>query len=753
MKVLNFTTKQIISIFVFIFLMNPLAYCGDDYIEVVGENNPALDIPNINAAISSINENGIIHLIGTFDFDSRYLRIYKPCTIEGETNNLDQPLTELLNGTFGITSGGVTIRNLKFLDNIWGPWVWGASGPAVIIKNNIIDVDGEGIRFEAADCPIEIINNDIIGPAWANLNYSGIIGFSTYSYAGLPIPDNPLVKIIGNKITIPRIGWGMRIGHSAAGLTNCHIEGNTLQSFDGSSSAFGIEVSPYSRNITIINNDLSELTTNVAQVSIAGRNNLAQGNIFGFANGYQDYPYDMPPTTAVLLTSINFHPNWDPPTPTPEPCENNIIMNNDYRECGLPGWDYDQNGELMGGCILLESYQGEEYGHGNEVRYNFIFEIGKFPDGTGEPNEQILENPSTDQDGNQMVYDNRIIYNTAPVIYNIAPAHPIALGSGVTATVAFTDYNLDIAMIDWGDGSEINYGAIIGQTVTWNYIYSSAGVYTVTIQLVDINGTVTEETYRYNVVFDASGGFVTGGGWIDSPEGAYTADPTLTGKANFGFVSKYKKGSTVPTGNTEFQFKAGDLNFNSDLYEWLVIAGPQAKFKGDGQINNFGNYGFMVSAIDGQVNGGGGLDKFRIKIWDKDNNDAVVYDNQLNDAEDAAPMTILGGGSITIHDGKDKGARISDSGIILEGADDLEEILIYPNPVRDIVTLEFNGEFEGENLEIHLYSLTGLEMITESQVFIKQNSVEVDLTKIPAGLYLMLIENENSIFKYKLTKL
>ena len=161
----------------------------------------------------------------------------------------------------------------------------------------------------------------------------------------------------------------------------------------------------------------------------------------------------------------------------------------------------------------------------------------------------------------------------------------------------------------------------------------------------------------------------------------------------------------------------------------------------------------MVSAIDGQVNGGGGLDKFRIKIWDKDNNDAVVYDNQLNDAEDAAPMTILGGGSITIHDGKDKGARIADNGIILEGADDLEEILIYPNPVRDIVTLEFNGEFEGENLEIHLYSLTGLEMITESQVFIKQNSVEVDLTKIPAGLYLMLIENENSIFKYKLTKL
>lgn len=32
----------------------------------------------------------------------------------------------------------------------------------------------------------------------------------------------------------------------------------------------------------------------------------------------------------------------------------------------------------------------------------------------------------------------------------------------------------------------------------------------------------------------------------------------------FGFVSKYKKEATVPTGNTQFQFKAGDLNSNRE---------------------------------------------------------------------------------------------------------------------------------------------------------------------------------------------
>jgi len=79
----------------------------------------------------------------------------------------------------------------------------------------------------------------------------------------------------------------------------------------------------------------------------------------------------------------------------------------------------------------------------------------------------------------------------------------------------------------------------------------------------------------------------------------------LTGKATFGFVSKYIKGKVDPTGNTEFQFKAGDLNFKSTSYEWLVVAGARAQFKGLGTINGTGNYGFMLTAIDGQISGGG----------------------------------------------------------------------------------------------------------------------------------------------------
>src|SRR5205823_5737072 len=152
----------------------------------------------------------------------------------------------------------------------------------------------------------------------------------------------------------------------------------------------------------------------------------------------------------------------------------------------------------------------------------------------------------------------------------------------------------------------------------------------------------------YVVVYDPSAGFVTGGGWIASPAGAYAADPTLTGKANFGFVSKYKKGASTPEVETEFQFQAGSLSFHSSSYEWLVISGARAQFKGSGTINDAGSYGFLLSSIDGDINGGGGKDKFRMKIINKTTN-AIVYDSQMGAADSSAASTVLGGGSIVIH--------------------------------------------------------------------------------------------------------
>lgn len=149
------------------------------------------------------------------------------------------------------------------------------------------------------------------------------------------------------------------------------------------------------------------------------------------------------------------------------------------------------------------------------------------------------------------------------------------------------------------------------------------------------------------VVYDPSAGFVTGGGWIDSPQGAYAPDPSLAGKAAFGFVSKYKKGAEVPEGNTQFAFRIADLNFHSTDYQWLVVARSKAKFKGTGTINGQGSYGFMITATDG---GADGPDTFRIRIWDLTTS-AVLYDNQMGDDQYGEAADAIEGGSIVVHTG------------------------------------------------------------------------------------------------------
>jgi hypothetical protein len=188
--------------------------------------------------------------------------------------------------------------------------------------------------------------------------------------------------------------------------------------------------------------------------------------------------------------------------------------------------------------------------------------------------------------------------------------------------------------------------------VTGSHTYTTDGVFTVTLTVTDKAGAQGVSSFQYVVIYDPSVGFVTGGGWITSPPGAYPANPALTGKANFGFVSKYQKGATVPSGDTQFQFQTAGFDFRSTSYDWLVVAGAKAQYKGSGTVNGSGNDGFMLTAIDGELPGGGGVDKFRIKVWDKANG-TILYDNQSGSSDTADPTTAIGGGDIVIHSGRD----------------------------------------------------------------------------------------------------
>jgi uncharacterized repeat protein (TIGR01451 family) len=190
-------------------------------------------------------------------------------------------------------------------------------------------------------------------------------------------------------------------------------------------------------------------------------------------------------------------------------------------------------------------------------------------------------------------------------------------------------------------------------TVKGTYTFKDPGVYKVTLKVTDNTGLTSwvdtqDDVESIIVVYDPASGYTIGGGWISSPLGALVSDPTMTGKMSFGFNSKFFKGATNPKGESQLDFLIGNFDFNALNYDYLVIDKARAQFRGFGKLNGVSGYDFIVTVIDGSLPGGGGVDKFRIKIWEKTTG-LLVYDNQPGASDAADPITPIGsGGDISI---------------------------------------------------------------------------------------------------------
>ena len=246
--------------------------------------------------------------------------------------------------------------------------------------------------------------------------------------------------------------------------------------------------------------------------------------------------------------------------------------------------------------------------------------------------------------------------NTAPSVTEVSVvSSPISIDGDVEASCIFTDPDANDTHTvdwDWGDGT-VSAGQVDGLSATGSHSYSEPGRYIISCEVIDSYGESDEsQVAGYVVVYNPNGGFVTGGGWVNSPQSAYSYNASLGGKSSYGIVAKYKKGGGTPMGSTEFQFHAGRMNFHSTDYDWLIVNGDRAQYLGSGTINREAGYQFMVTVVDGGKHGG--TDAFRMKIWDESDPENPVYDSQPGDPDDADPITPIGKGSIVIHKEKSK---------------------------------------------------------------------------------------------------
>ncbi len=207
--------------------------------------------------------------------------------------------------------------------------------------------------------------------------------------------DNPPVLVRNNRFEIrypfpeqPTPGVrsvGIQLALWNTGFNNVTLQSNKISG----TTAKGISVNSYCRNILIKENDLSELMTWSAQMSLYGKEMVVQDNVLGFAEQIPGYSY------GIELASVRQHDTL----PMPYPTENCVLARNDYRRTGLPGWSLGDNG-----CIAIQSY-ADLSALGNEVRNNLVSESGMFPPGTGGAKDQIFELKTS----SGLVHDNRIV--------------------------------------------------------------------------------------------------------------------------------------------------------------------------------------------------------------------------------------------------------------------------------------------------------------------------------------------------------
>lgn len=256
--------------------------------------------------------------------------------------------------------------------------------------------------------------------------------------------------------------------------------------------------------------------------------------------------------------------------------------------------------------------------------------------------------------------------------------------------------------------------------LTGSYKFAFAGVYKLQMNLTDQDkltsyANTNDDMEAIVVIYDPNGGYAHGGGYFNSPPGALISDPLASGKVSYGFTANYFKTATYPKGETQFEFKVGEFEFNALNFEYLVVDGAKAQFKGTGKITgNQSGISFIMTVIDGQLDGTG-IDKIRMKIYNK-NTGFVYYDNQpdLGDADN--PSHPVGGQSTIVIGGSDSNTGGGGGGgkpkrslatIVVTQEEATLQATVHPNPSRSDFRLKITSSNKTDMITMQVFDSFG----------------------------------------------
>ena len=340
---------------------------------------------------------------------------------------------------------------------------------------------------------------------------------------------------------------------------------------------------------------------------------------------------------------------------------------------------------------------------------------------------------------------------------------PFKVGSTVSFNGTFWDKPGNVHTSKWlVDGSSVANGIVTEPTLTQtgkvsgSYKFNSPGVYKLQMNVTDATGNTSytntnNELDAIVVIYDPNGGYAYGGGWFQSAAGALTGNSSATGTASFGFAVNYAN-PAKPKGETQFEFKAGAFEFNALNFDYLVVNGAKAQFKGTGKIiGGQSGIGFIMTVTDGAEDGSG-TDKIRLKIYNRSTG-FVYYDNQPGASDAAAPVMEIGANSeIFIKSNSAVTMSSNEQSTIEKPAIVLNQplsIQVSPNPSKGAFKINIKGDLQSESM---------LELVDVSGRVIERRKIPAHVQQITigenlrVGLYLVKIRKGNEQVEAKLIR-
>ncbi|MGR6316522.1 PKD domain-containing protein [Micromonospora soli] len=374
---------------------------------------------------------------------------------------------------------------------------------------------------------------------------------------------------------------------------------------------------------------------------------LGGGRTFALSHGYAaagTYPVTVTARdddggvgTATFTVTVRAgneapHLEWMPPAATPAEGE----------RLSMPGSVIDPDGDAVTVTV--------DYGDGTEVRPvpvqdgRFVLDHTYVEDGE----HAVTLRADDGRGGTDSATVRVVVLNAAPRVGIDAPTSGLVVPVGTEVRMAgsFTDAGRkDTHTAQWVVDGVAVPGAVVERdgsgTVEATRTFTAPGVYPLQLTVTDDDGgsgsaVTVGDADAYVVVYDPDGGFVTGGVRL-----------TLGGeKASLGFVARYEKGATTPSGETQLSVRAAGLDLHSTSYQWLTVGPGRAAYQGTGTLGGRSGYAFLVSVIDGDVVGG--PDRVRMKVWEVATG-TVGYDTQPGDPLTAEPTTAIDGGNLVVH--------------------------------------------------------------------------------------------------------